>query len=68
MITGIVCQLQQIMAYVGNLRPKRPIEPNRDLGGLTLKAGFLYLQKSGGYAKNHQGRHFQKPGYQHFKC
>lgn len=45
MITGIVCQLQQIMAYVGNLRPKRTIEPNRDLGGLTLKRDF-YISKN----------------------
>jgi hypothetical protein len=45
MITGIVCQLQQIMAYVGNLRPKRPIEPSRDLGGLTLKRDF-YISKN----------------------
>ena len=45
MITGIVCQLQQIMAYVGNLRPKRSIEPNRNLGDLTLKKDF-YISKN----------------------
>jgi hypothetical protein len=45
MITGIVCQLQQIMAYVGNLRPKRTIAPNKNLGGLTLKRDF-YISKN----------------------
>ena len=45
MITGIVCQLQQIMAYVGNLRPKRTIDPIRNLGGLTMKRDF-YISKN----------------------
>ena len=45
MITGIVCQLQQIMAYVGNLRPKRAIDANRDLGSLSVKKDF-YISKN----------------------
>ncbi|MEN2280587.1 PKD domain-containing protein [Algoriphagus sp. SE2] len=45
MITGIVCQLQQIMAYVGNLRPKRTVEPNINLGSLTMKRDF-YISRN----------------------
>lgn len=45
MITGIVCKLQQIMAYVGNLRPKRAVDAIRDSGSLSLKKDF-YISKN----------------------
>uniref|UniRef100_UPI0025CB818A PKD domain-containing protein n=1 Tax=Algoriphagus sp. TaxID=1872435 RepID=UPI0025CB818A len=45
MITGIVCQLQQIMAYVGNLRPKRTVESNLNLGTLAVKRDF-YISRN----------------------
>ncbi len=45
MITGIVCQLQQIMAYVGNLRPKRTIEANLNLSALNFTKDF-YISRN----------------------
>jgi hypothetical protein len=45
MITGIVCQLQQIIAYVGNLRPKRNIIPDRVIGDLAARKNF-YISKN----------------------
>ncbi|MEB2773758.1 PKD domain-containing protein [Algoriphagus sp. D3-2-R+10] len=45
MITGIVCQLQQIIAYVGNLRPKRTIEANTNLRTEAIKKDF-YISKN----------------------
>lgn len=45
MITGIVCQLQQIIAYVGNLRPKRNIIPDRVIGDLASRKNF-YISKN----------------------
>jgi hypothetical protein len=45
MITGIVCQLQQIIAYVGNLRPKRAIIPDRGIADLASRKNF-YISKN----------------------
>ncbi|WP_373396436.1 hypothetical protein V8V91_17190 [Algoriphagus halophilus] len=45
MITGIVCQLQQIMAYVGNLRPKRTTTPNLNLAAVNFTRDF-YISKN----------------------
>lgn len=45
MITGIVCQLQQIMAYVGNLRPKKTVEPSLNLGALAFTKDF-YISRN----------------------
>lgn len=45
MVTGIVCQLQQIIAYVGNLRPKRAINPGKVIGDLALRKDF-YISKN----------------------
>lgn len=45
MITGIVCQLQQIIAYVGNLRPKRAIIPDRGIADLVSRKNF-YISKN----------------------
>ncbi|GAA0879205.1 hypothetical protein GCM10009119_21730 [Algoriphagus jejuensis] len=45
MITGIVCQLQQILAYVGNLRPKRSLNSDRLVTVLNSKKDF-YISKN----------------------
>ncbi|WP_373496449.1 PKD domain-containing protein [Aquiflexum sp.] len=45
MITGIVCQLQQIIAYVGNLRPQRTV-PASDPVLESVKLRDFYISKN----------------------
>ncbi|WP_339875676.1 PKD domain-containing protein [uncultured Algoriphagus sp.] len=45
MITGIVCQLQQILAYVGNLRPKRTTDPTLSMAAVNFTRDF-YISKN----------------------